>query len=194
MMKFLFDYTLAIIVIFLAWPLMGVIAILIKITSSGPILFKQKRVGKNGRIFTIYKYRTMYQGAEKDQKKYLKENEADDPVFKLHNDPRFVGIGKYLAKSGLDELPQVFNILKGEMSWVGPRPLPVDEARRLAKWQKKREEILPGITSAWVVNGKHKLGFSDWMRLDIRYINEYSLLYDLKVLLKTLFLILANLK
>lgn len=133
----------------------------------------------------------MYEGAERDQKKYAHLNEADGPVFKIRDDPRFVGIGKFLAHTGLDELPQLINVIKGDMSMVGPRPLPVTEAKKLTKAQKVRELVKPGITSSWVVSGAHSLSFETWMKLDKDYIESASLTTDLSILLKTAFLILG---
>jgi len=153
------------------------------------ILFLQKRVGKNGKVFTMYKIRTMYIGAEKDQKKYEKLNEADNPVFKIYDDPRFIGIGKFLAHTGLDELPQIINVLKGEMAFVGPRPLPVNEAKKLKKWQKEREKVLPGIVSPWVINGMHKMSFDSWMKSDLEYIKKKKLFYDLSIIIRSVIFI-----
>lgn len=164
---------------------MLVIALLTKLASRGPVIFSQKRVGKAGKIFTLYKFRTMYMEAEKDRKKFKHLNEAKGPVFKIHNDPRFVGIGKFLARTGLDELPQLFNVLTGEMSLVGPRPLPVYEANKLKPWQKVRETVLPGITSPWVINGMHRLPFNEWMKSDSEYIKGRSFCHDLKILIRT---------
>ena len=130
-------------------------------------------------------FRTMYVGAERDQEKYRHLNEADGPVFKIKDDPRFVGIGKFLARTGLDELPQLINVIKGEMSLVGPRPLPVNEAKKLTSAQKVRELIKPGMTSSWVVKGAHSLTFRKWMKLDRIYVENASFLTDLSILLKT---------
>ncbi len=125
-------------IIFL-WPIFLIIAILIKLDSKGPVIFKQKRVSKDGKIFTFYKFRNMVKNADKLKKKYLHLNEANGPVFKIRNDPRYAKVGKFLSHTGLDEFPQLFNILKGEMSLVGPRPLPVEEEKQIPpQWQKKR--------------------------------------------------------
>jgi len=119
-------------------------------------------------------------------------NEADGPVFKIKNDPRFTRVGKFLAQTGFDELPQFFNVLKGQMSLVGPRPLPVYETKRLKSWQKKRLLVLPGMTSPWIINGGHKLTFNEWMRSDIEYLKTKTLIGDIKILLKTAFLVFQN--
>ena len=183
-------FVFAVIVLLISLPLMTVIALLVKLTSKGPVIFRQKRIGKNGKTFIMYKFRTMYVGAEKDRNKYKKLNEADGPAFKIRNDPRFVGIGRFLARTGLDELPQIYNILKGEMNFVGPRPLPVYEYKKLKPWQKKRQSVLPGITSPWVVNGKHRVSFDVWMKSDIEYIKKKNYLYDLLIMLKTFVMML----
>ena len=169
---------------------MTVIGLLIEFTSKGSMIFTQKRIGKNGKVFMMYKFRTMYVGAEKDRNEYKKLNEADGPVFKIRKDPRFVGIGRFLARTGLDELPQLVNILKGEMNFVGPRPLPVYEYNKLKPWQKKRQLVLPGITSSWVINGKHKISFDKWMKSDLEYVKKKSFFYDIEILAKTFLMVL----
>ena len=130
-------------------------------------------------------FRTMYEGADRNQKKYAHLNEADGPVFKIMDDPRFVGIGKFLARTGLDELPQLINVIRGEMSLVGPRPLPVSEAKKLTEAQKVRELVKPGMTSSWVISGAHSLSFAEWMKLDRIYVENASFLTDLSILIKT---------
>jgi len=184
------NFCLSAILIIILFPIIVFLGILIKITSKGSPFFSQKRIGKNGVEFLLWKFRTMYVGAEKDRKKYLNLNESNGPTFKIRNDPRYIGIGRFLAHTGLDELPQLFNILKGEMSFVGPRPLPVYEAQKLKPWQKKREQVLPGITSFWVINGMHKLSFDKWMKLDLQYIREKNLFVDIQIILKTFLLML----
>ena len=185
------NLVLATLILFFLWPLMAVIALLVKITSKGSVIFEQKRVGRNGKVFIMYKFRTMYVGAEEDRKKYQKLNETDGPAFKIKNDPRFVGVGRFLARTGLDELPQIFNILKGEMSFVGPRPLPVYEYKKLKSWQKKRQSVLPGITSSWVINGQHKVSFDNWMKSDLEYVKNKSFGGDLRIIWKTIVLIIG---
>lgn len=189
-----FDLFFSLLVLVLGWPVFLLIALLIKISSPGPVFFKQKRIGKNGKVFTLFKFRTMVKGAEQLKEKYLRLNEANGPVFKIRNDPRFInGIGKFLARTGLDELPNIFNVLKGNLSWVGPRPLPVDEAKKIdPKIRKVRESVLPGITSSWVISGAHSLSFSQWMKLDLRYAKNPNLLEDLKILVKTFFMCLKS--
>lgn len=185
LLKRLFDTCLSSLCLIIFFPLFIVIAILIKFTSKGPVFFKQDRVGKNGKVFKIIMFRTMKVGAERLQKRYSHLNEADGPVFKIRNDPRFVGIGRFLARTGLDEAPQFINVIRGKMSLVGPRPLPIKEAKKLTQTQKVRELIKPGITSSWVVEGSHSMKFRKWMQLDNEYVLEASLLKDLSILFKT---------
>lgn len=175
----------ALILLIISLPLLAIFFILVKITSNGPFIFVQKRTGKNGKIFRMYKIRTMVKNAERLKKKYLKLNEVDGPVFKIKNDPRFTKFGKVISYTGLDELPQLINIIKGEMAFVGPRPLPVSEALRVPKKYQKRFEVLPGVTSPWVVKGQHALNFTEWMELDLKYIKKKSRLYDFRVSLQT---------
>jgi lipopolysaccharide/colanic/teichoic acid biosynthesis glycosyltransferase len=134
----------------------------------------------------------MYDGADKVQKKYRSLNEADGPVFKIQNDPRFTKFGKLLARTGLDELPQLINIIKGEMSFVGPRPLPIQEANKIPKKYQNRFSLLPGITSLWVAKGSHRLTFHEWMRLDIDYKNNKNLITDIFIVLHTVKIILKS--
>jgi len=170
-------------------PAITIVATLIKLTSKGPILFKQKRVGQNGRIFEILKFRTMRVGAEKQKARFKHLNEADGPVFKIHDDPRYTPFGGFLAHTGLDELPQLINVLNGEMSLVGPRPLPIYEANKLNYAQKVRELVKPGMTSSWVISGAHNLKFDEWMRLDKVYVENASLSKDLEILFKTFLIV-----
>lgn len=187
--KLLFDYIFAILGILLLSPLLLGIIITIKLSSTGPVIFKQTRVKQNGKKFKIFMFRTMYQGAEKDQAKFAKQNEADGPVFKIRNDPRFVGIGRFLAWSGFDETPQLINVIRGEMRLVGPRPLPLKEAKKLSSSQRVRELVKPGMTSSWVVNGSHNLSFNQWMKLDRKYVGDATLATDINILIKTILFI-----
>src|SRR3989344_8917179 len=189
----MFERIIALLLYILLLPVLFIFYMVIKLTSQGPFLFKQLRVGRNKTPFTIYKIRTMYAGAEKDQYKFQKINEASGPVFKIKNDPRFTKIGKWLAHTGLDELPQLLHIVKGEMAFVGPRPLFIDEAKKIPKKYEERFSVLPGITSPWVVKGSHKLTFDEWMKLDIEYVRKKDIAVDVKIALKTLAVILHNL-
>lgn len=150
-----------------------------------PILYSQNRIGYKGKVFKIYKFRTMYVGAEEDKEKYSELNEANGPVFKIKNDPRFHRLGSFLSHTGLDELPQFINIIKGEMAVVGPRPLPVSEAVKISEKYKPRQNVLPGIISPWIFRGYHKMTFSDWMRSDVDYVKKKSFVYDLKLVYMT---------
>ncbi|HUD19157.1 MAG TPA: sugar transferase [Patescibacteria group bacterium] len=172
-------YRLAVVIVFLiALPVMGLIALFIIFDSGLPILFRQIRVGKNNIHFLIYKFRTMRVGADCEQARLKHLNEANGPVFKIHNDPRFTRIGKFLAHTGLDELPQLINVIRGDMALIGPRPLPVDEAKKLTPRQMKRHVIKPGIISPWILEGYHKQSFEAWMKSDIAYSKEKTFLYD----------------
>lgn len=173
------------------WPLLIMIGLAIRLESEGPVLFKQKRVGKNGKLFLMYKFRTMVKNAEQLKKDYLNFNEADGPVFKIKDDPRFTKVGKYLAWVGLDELPQFINVLKGEMSIVGPRPLPINESKQIVRSKAHiRISVLPGMTSPWVISGAHNLSFQQWMDLDIEYVRTISLFGDVRLLLQTIRLVI----
>jgi lipopolysaccharide/colanic/teichoic acid biosynthesis glycosyltransferase len=177
----MFYYLFSIAIVIISSPFMVVIAILIAISSGLPIVFTQKRIGKNGQPFTMYKFRTMVVNAEQKKKSLYKYNEASGPVFKIRNDPRFTPIGKWLSHTGLDELPQLVNVLKGNMQLIGPRPLPVLEAQQLKPWQKERQITKPGIISPWVLDGYHKKTFDEWMRSDIAYIHRKSFFFDVQI-------------
>lgn len=178
-------YKLFIAILLLAvLPLQVIVALLALVVSGPPIIYMQKRVSKDGKQFNLYKFRTMQEGADRKQKFFTKLNEADWPVFKIRNDPRFTKIGIFLSHTGLDELPQLLNVLKGEMALIGPRPLPGAEEKKLKKWQKARERIKPGIISPWILEGYHAKSFDEWMKRDIEYIKQKSLLYDLGLSIK----------
>ena len=168
-------------------PLFAIIALLIKFDSPGPILFAQERVGYNKRRFKVLKFRTMVVDAEKKQLKLEHLNEAEGPVFKIRKDPRITRVGALLRRFSIDELPQLVNVFKGEMSLVGPRPLPVRDVERIDKqWHKRRFSIKPGITCLWQVNGRSNIGFNEWVRMDLDYIDKWSLGLDLLILMKTI--------
>lgn len=188
-LKRFLDITVSTAVAVVAAPVAIFFVLMIKFASGSPVLFLQKRVGKGGRVFKIIKFRTMVINADKIQGRYLTSNESDGPVFKITNDPRFTKIGKILSRTGLDELPQLVNVLRGEMSLVGPRPLPTGEAGRLTKSQKVRELVKPGITSTWVVEGSHNLTFAEWMRLDREYVENASFKGDVLILFRTVALV-----
>jgi exopolysaccharide biosynthesis polyprenyl glycosylphosphotransferase len=168
-------------------PLFIAVAVLIKLDSPGPVFYTQVRVGLNKRRFTLLKFRTMTDGAEHAQALLEHLNEADGPVFKMKDDPRITRIGKYLRGYSIDELPQLFNVLRGDMSLVGPRPLPVRDIERInTESHKRRLSIKPGITCVWQANGRSNIGFDEWVRMDLEYIDHWSLWLDLKILLQTI--------
>ena len=180
-------YILLIFLVFIfVSPLLLVISLLIFFSSGLPILYRQKRIGYKGKPFMMVKFRTMIRGAEHLQRAYKRKNEADGPVFKIHDDPRFTPIGRFLSHIGLDELPQLWNVLVGDMALFGPRPLPVSEAKRLLSWQRKRQHIKPGIISPWVLDGYHVRTFSDWMRSDCRYVQDKNFRYDARLFFRSL--------
>ncbi len=168
-------------------PFLVVVSLLIKLESSGPIFFTQERVGYNKRRFKILKFRTMVAGSDQQQDALEHLNEADGPVFKIRNDPRITRVGKFLRRFSIDELPQLVNVFRGDMSLVGPRPLPIRDVERIeVRWHKRRFSIKPGITCLWQVNGRSEIGFDEWVRMDLEYIDRWSLALDMRILLKTL--------
>jgi len=167
-------------------PFMAIIAVLIKLESRGPILYKSHRVGRGGRVFTFYKLRSMVDGAHSRRDDVAHLNECDGPVFKISNDPRVTRIGRLLRRTSIDEIPQFLNVLKGEMSLVGPRPPIPEEVARYEPWQLKRLSVRPGITCLWQISGRSRIGFEEWMRLDLQYIRHQSLRMDLRILLRTI--------
>jgi exopolysaccharide biosynthesis polyprenyl glycosylphosphotransferase len=185
--KRLFDAVVSAIGLIVLSPLFLVLAIAIRMTSKGPIFFRQKRCGLNGRKFTLYKFRTMVKGAEERLAELRKFNEMDGPVFKMKKDPRVTLIGGFLRKSSLDELPQLWNVFKGDMSIVGPRPPIPAEVDKYDNWQRRRLSMRPGITCLWQVRGRNRItDFNEWMRLDLEYIDNWSLWLDAKILLATI--------
>jgi exopolysaccharide biosynthesis polyprenyl glycosylphosphotransferase len=184
--KRLIDLVGACFVLTLLSPILLCSALAIKLTSAGPILFRQERIGLNKRRFYILKFRTMVPDAEQLLAALEKQNEMAGPVFKIRNDPRITPIGKLLRKSSIDELPQLFNVLMGEMSLVGPRPLPIRDYDGFNEdWQRRRFSTKPGITCLWQIEGRNKVTFDQWMLLDLQYLDQWSLWLDLKILAKT---------
>ena len=169
------------------------IALAIKVESKGPVLFKQKRVGRNGRVFFIYKFRSMYMDAEERKKELQAQNEMSGLMFKMDNDPRITKVGAFLRKTSLDELPQFFNILKGDMSLVGTRPPTVDEYERYNFHYKRRLSMTPGLTGMWQVSGRSEItDFDDVVRYDLEYIDNWSLTLDMKILFQTIGVVLLR--
>ena len=184
--KRVFDWVVSGALLILLAPVFIVVAVLVKCTSPGSILFRQTRVGLNKRQFQIYKFRTMIANAEQVQDKLLSMNEMDGPVFKIAKDPRVTPLGKVLRKTSIDELPQLFNVLKGEMSLVGPRAMSLRDYQLFDQdWQRRRFSVRPGITCLWQVNGRSSIPFEQWMELDMQYIDKWSLWLDLKILAQT---------
>ncbi len=185
--KLLLDFFGALVLIVVTAPLMLVLAVLVKITSPGPAFFRQQRSGLNGAPFEILKFRTMTSNAEQLQHELAAMNEMSGPVFKVTNDPRITPFGKWLRQWSLDELPQLFNVLRGEMSLVGPRPLPVNEVRRFSDLSHRRRlSVKPGLTCLWQVKGRNQISdFKEWVRLDLEYIDNWTIWLDLKILLLT---------
>jgi exopolysaccharide biosynthesis polyprenyl glycosylphosphotransferase len=190
--KRLFDIIGSVIALPFILILYPFIALAIKATSRGPVIFKQTRVGRGGKTFTSYKFRSMVADAEKRKKQLAKKNEASGPVFKMKHDPRVTGVGRFLRRTSLDELPQFFNVLKGDMSLVGPRPPLPAEVKQYTREQRRRLTIKPGITGPWQVSGRSNIGFDEWVRLDVYYIQNWSLLLDLTILLKTVGVVLGR--
>ncbi|MDR0993137.1 MAG: sugar transferase [Verrucomicrobiota bacterium] len=184
-LKQLADIVLSGLALVLLSPVFLVLAIIIRLTSPGPAFFLQRRCTLNGRTFLMYKFRTMVQNAEEIRKTLEAQNEVSGPVFKMKNDPRITPIGRWLRRYSLDELPQLWNVFKGDMSIVGPRPPIPSEVEKYESWQRRRLSMRSGCTCLWQVSGRNKLSFEDWMRLDLEYIDTWSLLLDFKIMLKT---------
>ncbi|MEJ5300408.1 MAG: sugar transferase [Thermodesulforhabdaceae bacterium] len=193
MLKRMFDVIVAWLLVIVLSPVMLCATIAVKYSSPGPVIFKQKRVGKGKRIFTLYKFRTMYEDAEARLAELESSNETKGAAFKMVNDPRITPVGRFLRKTSIDELPQLFNVIKGEMSLVGPRPLPLRDYERFyddRHW--RRFTVIPGITGLWQVSGRSNMKFDDWMALDLFYIDNWSLWLDLLILWKTFGVVLKG--
>ena len=186
--KQMIDYIAAFTMILILSPLLLICALSVKLTSQGPIMFRQKRSGINGRPFTMFKFRSMNTNAEQRKHELEAMNEMSGPVFKVSSDPRITPIGKILRKYSLDELPQLINVLQGSMSLVGPRPLPEDETKRFEDLSHRRRlSVKPGLTCLWQISGRNEVKeFSDWVRLDLEYIDNWSLWLDIKILIRTI--------
>jgi len=186
------DIVVALFLLVLFLPIIPVVTILIKLDSPGPIFFRQKRVGRNGKIFDFFKFRSMFSGAESVIGALRPLSSVDGPVFKIKDDPRVTRVGRFLRRSSLDELPQLFNVLKGDMSIVGPRPNLPSEVSQYLPWQKRRLEVTPGITCFWQIAGRSHIGFQEWMRLDLEYVRNRSYITDLKIMFKTVPAVIAR--
>jgi len=166
-------------------PLFFLMAAVIKVSSPGPVLFRQLRSGRGGRPFLMYKFRSMVVDAEHRKSELLPLNEQDGPAFKLSTDPRVTRLGRFLRDTSIDELPQLWNVLKGDMSLVGPRPLPCDETASCLDWQRRRLDVMPGLTCIWQVRGRSQVTFNEWVRMDLEYMRRQSLWQDFKILVTT---------
>ena len=173
-------------------PLMLVVSILIKLESKGKVIFKQKRVGLNGKEFYMYKFRSMVINAEELKAELESQNEMSGPMFKMKDDPRITKIGKFIRKTSIDELPQLINVIKGDMSLVGPRPSLPKEVEEFETWMRERLEVKPGLTCIWQVSGRNNIDFEDWMKLDIKYVRERSFKLDIKLILKTVLVLFGD--
>jgi len=187
------DVTLAVPALALALPLMAVAALLIKVTSPGPVFYAWDVLGRGGRPFRGYKLRTMVPWADALKPQLKSQNEMNGPVFKMRRDPRIIAVGRFLRRYSIDELPQLWSVVRGDMSLVGPRPAFQSEWDRYEPWQKRRLAVTPGITCLWQVQGRHAIShFDEWARLDVEYVDRWSLALDLRILFKTIFVVLRG--
>jgi exopolysaccharide biosynthesis polyprenyl glycosylphosphotransferase len=179
------DIIIASILLLLLMPFILLISLTVKLSSPGPVIYRQVRCGLYGRRFVLYKFRSMIEGAEDVLWEIMHLNEMEGPVFKMRDDPRVTPLGRFMRKSSIDEWPQFWNVLKGDMSLVGPRaPLP-EEVQAYTRWQRRRLSVKPGITCLWQISGRSEIDFHEWMKLDLQYIDNWSLLLDLKILART---------
>ncbi len=192
LLKRALDFLMALIALVVLSPLLLILAILVKLTSRGPVLFRQTRCGLGARKFTLYKFRSMRADADMVRQELEALNEVDGPVFKIKNDPRCTTIGRFMRKFSLDELPQLINIIKGDMSFVGPRPPLPAEVEKYERWQRRRLRMQPGLTCLWALEGRSKLSFRRWMELDLEYIDHWSMGLDWKILLRTIPVVLLG--
>ncbi|CUO25385.1 MULTISPECIES: sugar transferase [Clostridium] len=190
--KRIIDITISGLALIILIPLFLVVAILIKVESPGKVIFSQDRVGKDGEIFRMYKFRSMVANAEELKRKLILENEATGPMFKIKNDPRITKIGRFLRRTSIDELPQLFNVLKGDMSLVGPRPSLPEEVEKFDPWMLRRLDVKPGLTCYWQVMGRNSISFEEWMKLDVKYVNERTLWIDIRLIFKTFFVLFGD--
>jgi exopolysaccharide biosynthesis polyprenyl glycosylphosphotransferase len=190
--KRLLDVLVSLVVLTVSAPILIVAAIAIRFNSPGAVLFKQKRVGLNGRSFTLYKFRTMIADAHARQSEVRHLNEMTGPVFKMKSDPRVTKVGRLMRRFSLDELPQLWNVLKGDMSLVGPRPPIPEEVGRYQRWHRRRLSMKPGLTCLWQISGRNNVDFDRWMQLDLQYIDNWSPTLDLKILLRTIPAVLSG--
>ncbi len=191
--KNVFDKVIAVVLSILSIPVIGMAAVAIRLESEGPAIFLQKRLGLHGRVFVLYKLRTMYMEAEKTKKELEADNIMKGPVFKMDKDPRVTKMGRFLRKFSIDEFPQFWNVIKGDMSLIGPRPPLFEEVVRYEGWQRRRLSMKPGITGLWQVKGRNRItDFAEWARLDLKYIDEWSLWLDIKIFFTTIWVVLTG--
>ncbi|NLF25519.1 MAG: exopolysaccharide biosynthesis polyprenyl glycosylphosphotransferase, partial [Deltaproteobacteria bacterium] len=192
-LKRVFDVVVSALLLVVCSPLFAVIALLVRITSPGPVFFVQKRVGLNGRLFNMYKFRSMHSTAESELEALKAQNEMSGPAFKLKNDPRVTALGRFLRRFSLDELPQLWNVFKGEMSLVGPRPPVPGEVNAYARRYRRRLSMRPGMTCTWQVSGRNEIkDFDSWVKLDLEYIDNWSFWQDIRLLLRTIPAVLSG--
>ena len=191
-LKRLMDVVCSLAALVLLSPLFLITAIAIKREDQGPVIFAQDRTGKNGKVFRMYKFRSMYVDAEKRRNELLAQNEADGPLFKIAEDPRITKVGRFIRKTSIDELPQLVNILKGEMSFVGPRPLVTYEQNQCNEYQAQRLLVKPGLTCIWQVSGRSDTKFDELIEMDLEYIRNRSLWLDIKLILKTVVVVFTH--
>lgn len=173
-------------------PILLIVMVAIKIESRGPVVFAQERVGYKGKRFKMYKFRSMVENAEELKEKLKDQNEMNGPMFKMKNDPRVTRVGRIIRKTSIDEIPQFVNVLKGDMSLVGPRPSLLKEVEEFDDWMLRRLDVKPGLTCYWQVSGRNDINFEEWMKLDIKYIEEQSILVDIKLILKTVLVLFGD--
>ena len=188
-----FDLVGASLVLFILSPVFLIVGLLVKLTSPGPVFYPWNVIGRGGRPFRGFKFRTMVQNADELKTQLLRENEMNGPVFKMKNDPRITPVGRILRKYSIDELPQLWSVLRGDMSLVGPRPAFAAEYEKYEEWQRRRLSVTPGITCLWQVNGRNQIkDFDEWVRLDLEYIDHWSLWLDMRILFQTAIVVLRG--
>lgn len=191
-MKRTIDLVCSVLGIVLLSPILIIVAIAIRIESKGNVIFSQERVGYRGKIFKMYKFRSMIVNAEELKERLSEQNEMSGPMFKMKNDPRVTKVGKLIRKTSIDELPQLLNIIKGDMSLVGPRPSLPKEVEEFEPWMMERLEVKPGLTCFWQISGRNDIGFLEWMKLDVKYVRERSILLDIKLIMRTIFVLFGD--
>lgn len=190
--KRVLDFVAALLGLILLSPVFLIVSILIKLESEGEVIFSQTRIGLDGKEFKMYKFRSMVKNAEELKAKLAAKNEMSGPMFKMKEDPRVTKVGKFIRKTSIDELPQLINVLKGDMSLVGPRPSLPKEVENFEDWMLRRLEVKPGLTCYWQVSGRNNIDFEDWMKLDIQYVEDRNFILDLKLIFKTFFVLFGD--